>query len=95
MIVPQKSDSSLTGCSNENTDMLLSDEVVNFYFEEMGASYGWIFYYAKRSWHGNWMRPCPIRNHYAEFHKMLTEFRPEPVDENAKAAMVNLNISGA
>jgi hypothetical protein len=69
--------------------MLLSDKVVNFYFEEMGASYGWIFHYAKRSWHGNWMRPCPIRDHYEEFHKMLTEFRPEPVDANAKAAMVD------
>ena len=24
---------------------------------------------------------------------MLTEFKPEPVDENAKAAMLDLNIS--
>ena len=43
--------------------------------------------YTKGSWHGNWMMPCPIRDHYEEFYEMLTEFKPEPVDENAKAAM--------
>jgi MoaA/NifB/PqqE/SkfB family radical SAM enzyme len=43
--------------------------------------------YTKGSWHGNWMMPCPIRDHYDEFFEMLREFRPEPVDENAQAAM--------
>jgi MoaA/NifB/PqqE/SkfB family radical SAM enzyme len=46
--------------------------------------------YTKGSWHGNWLMPCPIRDHYEEFHKMLMEFKPEPVDENAKAAMFDL-----
>jgi MoaA/NifB/PqqE/SkfB family radical SAM enzyme len=53
------------------------------------ADYSNEYKYVKGSWHGNWMMPCPIRDHYAEFHKMLTEFRPEPVDENAKAAMAD------
>jgi MoaA/NifB/PqqE/SkfB family radical SAM enzyme len=43
--------------------------------------------YTKGSWHGNWMTPCPIRDHYDQFHKMLEEFHPEPIDENARAAM--------
>jgi MoaA/NifB/PqqE/SkfB family radical SAM enzyme len=43
--------------------------------------------YTKGSWHGNWMTPCPIRDHYDQFHKMLEEHHPDPVDENARAAM--------
>ena len=43
--------------------------------------------YKKGSRHGNWTMPCPIRDHYAEFHKILKEHNPEPVDENARAAM--------
>lgn len=43
--------------------------------------------YTKGSRHGNWMMPCPIRDHYDEFFKMLKEHNPEPVDENARAAM--------
>jgi MoaA/NifB/PqqE/SkfB family radical SAM enzyme len=43
--------------------------------------------YTKGSWHGNWMMPCPIRDHYDEFFKILKEHNPEPIDENARAAM--------
>jgi len=190
--------------TRDNADLLLSDEVVDFYFDKMGATYGWVFHYMpigraftlkmlptpeqrlrmwQRAWqlvyerhifiadfwnsgtaalgcvsaghqggyltvdwngavspcvfvpyspmnihdlydqgktltdawrhpflarmrdwqeeysnehsftpgsrHGNWMMPCPIRDHYAEFYRMLTEFKPEPVDENAKAAMLD------
>ncbi len=43
--------------------------------------------YTKGSWHGNLMMPCPIRDHYDEFHKILKDHNPEPIDENAQAAM--------
>ncbi len=43
--------------------------------------------YTKGSWHGNWLMPCPIRDHYGEFRKWLEEFKPTPADENARAAM--------
>jgi len=45
--------------------------------------------YTQGSWHGNWMMPCPIRDHYDEFFAMLRDFNPEPVDENAQAAMLD------
>jgi MoaA/NifB/PqqE/SkfB family radical SAM enzyme len=51
--------------------------------ENYGNEHG----YTRGSRHGNWLMPCPIRDHYEEFHKWLEEFKPEPVDENAKAAM--------
>jgi MoaA/NifB/PqqE/SkfB family radical SAM enzyme len=35
---------------------------------------------------GNWMRPCPIRDHYPLFHQWLVEHRPEPTDETARKA---------
>lgn len=35
---------------------------------------------------GNWMRPCPIRDHYPRFRRWLEEHRPEPEDETARAA---------
>lgn len=36
---------------------------------------------------GNWLMPCPIRDHHLEFASWLQEFRLEPLDENARAAM--------
>jgi MoaA/NifB/PqqE/SkfB family radical SAM enzyme len=35
---------------------------------------------------GNWLMPCPIRDHFAEFHKWLKEYDLEPLDDNALAA---------
>jgi len=43
--------------------------------------------YSQDGRHGNWMMPCPIRDHYAEFYEMLKAYQPKPVDENAEAAM--------
>lgn len=37
----------------------------------------------------NWMMPCPIRDHHGEFHEWLETYRPEPLDENARAASVD------
>ena len=45
--------------------------------------------YTKGSRHGNWMMPCPIRDHYDEFFGVLREYGPEPVDESAQAAMLD------
>ncbi len=36
---------------------------------------------------GNWLMPCPIRDHHLEFASWLKEFRLEPLDANARAAM--------
>ena len=45
--------------------------------------------YTRGGWHGNWMMPCPIRDHYGEFRQMLDEFTTTPVDENARAAILD------
>ncbi len=45
--------------------------------------------YTKGSRHGNWMMPCPIRDHYDGFFEMLRDFSPDPVDQNARAAMLD------
>jgi MoaA/NifB/PqqE/SkfB family radical SAM enzyme len=38
---------------------------------------------------GNWMMPCPIRDHYAEFFEMQREYDLKPVDENACEALLD------
>jgi MoaA/NifB/PqqE/SkfB family radical SAM enzyme len=38
---------------------------------------------------GNWMMPCPIRDHHAEFHQLVRAHEPEPTDENAAAALMD------
>ncbi len=38
---------------------------------------------------GNWLRPCPIRDHHAEFRNLLAKFEPEPIDDNARAALLD------
>ena len=38
---------------------------------------------------GNLLRPCIIRDHHAEFQRMLAEFEPEPTDENARVALLD------
>lgn len=35
----------------------------------------------------NWMMPCPIRDHYAEFYEMQKEYDLTPIDENAREAI--------
>ncbi len=42
--------------------------------------------YSDGTGRGNWLRPCPIRDHYREFHRWLQTFAPAPEDENAAAA---------
>jgi MoaA/NifB/PqqE/SkfB family radical SAM enzyme len=52
------------------------------------------FFAAIRDWQrsyavgeGNWMMPCPNRDHHADFYRMLTEHEPEPADPNAAVAL--------
>jgi len=35
----------------------------------------------------NWLMPCPIRDHHGEFRAMLNAHEPEPMDDNAAAAL--------
>jgi MoaA/NifB/PqqE/SkfB family radical SAM enzyme len=35
---------------------------------------------------GNWLRPCPVRDHYPLFREWLDRYRPEPENEAARAA---------
>ena len=36
---------------------------------------------------GNWINPCLIRDHHGEFQRLLGAFRPEPIDEDARAVL--------
>jgi MoaA/NifB/PqqE/SkfB family radical SAM enzyme len=36
---------------------------------------------------GNWLRPCPIRDHYALFREWVARHQPEPEDEAARGAL--------
>jgi len=36
---------------------------------------------------GNWLRPCLIRDHHAEFREVLDRCPAAPTDENARAAL--------
>ncbi len=38
---------------------------------------------------GNWMTPCPIRDHHAAFRRMLIEHEPEPIDQHAAEALLD------
>ena len=39
--------------------------------------------------HGNWLMPCPIRDHHREFRRLLAQFEPEPTDHNAREALLD------
>ncbi|MDH7511329.1 MAG: radical SAM protein [Clostridiales bacterium] len=43
--------------------------------------------YTKGGWHGNWLMPCPNRDHHAEFYDILKESNVRPIDEPAEAAL--------
>jgi MoaA/NifB/PqqE/SkfB family radical SAM enzyme len=47
----------------------------------------WQQNYAEKQ--GNWVMPCPNRDHHAEFYRILTEHEPDPADENAAAALLD------
>jgi MoaA/NifB/PqqE/SkfB family radical SAM enzyme len=39
--------------------------------------------------HGNWLMPCPIRDHHRELRQIVLEHEPDPVDENARQALLD------
>ncbi|HIE05898.1 MAG TPA: radical SAM protein [bacterium (Candidatus Stahlbacteria)] len=56
------------------------------------------FFKAIRNWqaeyvrkHGNWLRPCIIRDHHKTARKLIDEFKPNPSDEGAREALTNIN----
>jgi MoaA/NifB/PqqE/SkfB family radical SAM enzyme len=80
---------SLTA-TRDNCEEILSDEFVDFCFDQQGAIYGWIFQYMPigRSFTLKLM-PCPNRDHHAEFYRILKEHEPDPADENAATALLD------
>ncbi|MCD6475962.1 MAG: radical SAM protein [Anaerolineaceae bacterium] len=38
---------------------------------------------------GNWLAPCIIRDNYRDLRGMMTQYEPEPTDENAKKALLD------
>lgn len=38
---------------------------------------------------GNWLRPCPIRDHHADFQRVVMAHEPDPTDDNARAALLD------
>lgn len=46
-------------------------------------------YTAGNGKHGNWLTPCPIRDHNAQFRNWLRLYDPDPVDRNAELALMD------
>ncbi len=40
---------------------------------------------------GNWLRPCPYRDHHGQFLNWLNRFEPEPEDASAKEVLSDTN----
>ncbi len=38
---------------------------------------------------GNWLAPCIIRDHHAEFRRLIAQHEPEPSDEEARKALLD------
>jgi len=38
---------------------------------------------------GNWMAPCIIRDHHADFRRLVMEHEPDPADQNAADALLD------
>jgi hypothetical protein len=38
---------------------------------------------------GNWLTPCPIRDHHAVFHQLVRAHHPTPTDPEAAAALAD------
>ena len=55
--------------------------------------YGYKRTMSEQGSHGNWITPCPIRDHHAEFRRIVLEHEPEPADENAAAALLDPEYS--
>jgi len=38
---------------------------------------------------GNWLRPCPIRDHYREFRQLVVRYQAQPEDERVREALLD------
>lgn len=38
---------------------------------------------------GNWLRPCPFRDHHGLFREWVEQYKPEPEDEAARSALTD------
>jgi MoaA/NifB/PqqE/SkfB family radical SAM enzyme len=54
---------------------------------EWQLDYGYDKKYEKNKDIRNWMMPCPMRDHFKEFHPILQNYRLSPLDENARDAL--------
>jgi MoaA/NifB/PqqE/SkfB family radical SAM enzyme len=52
-------------------------------------SYGYNKDYDVKTQIRNWIMPCPIRDHYADFHPWVEKFGLKPLDENAGEAVAD------
>jgi MoaA/NifB/PqqE/SkfB family radical SAM enzyme len=52
-------------------------------------SYGYDKDYGVKTEIRNWIMPCPIRDHYADFHPWVEKFGLKPLDENAGEAVAD------
>ncbi len=39
---------------------------------------------------GNWLIPCPIKDHYKIMKKLLNKYQPNPIDDSAKIALKDI-----
>jgi hypothetical protein len=64
----------------------LSEVLVSPYFDSLQK---WQKDYAMKGekYEGNWVLPCPMRDHYADMLNILEKTNPEPVDEAAAEAL--------
>jgi len=59
------------------------------------------FFAAVRGWQAdfqarqcNEMAPCPMRDHHMELRRLLHDYEPDPMDENARAALLDPGYAG-
>jgi len=45
----------------------------------------------KLSAEGNWLSPCPFRDHYSLFHSWVERYQPEPEDDSARQSLLDKN----
>ena len=54
---------------------------------EWQRNYGYKKKVARLEERGNWIMPCPIRDHHREFRELIREFKLTPEDQNAATAL--------
>ena len=47
------------------------------------------FHQPRSTVQGNWLMPCPMRDHHAELRQIIMKHEPDPVDENAEQALLD------